>query len=69
MITDGDNGFLTPDNPDSFADLLRKLSASRSDLKKTAGLSASRTLVRSWEDIAAEVLDRYNSLIARKKMI
>lgn len=69
MITDGDNGFLTPDNPDSFADLLRKLAASRSDLKKTAGLSASRTLVRSWEDIAAEVLDRYNSLIVRKKMI
>lgn len=69
MITDGENGFLTPDDPDSFADLLRRLAASRSDLKRGAGLSASRTLVRSWEDIAAEVLDRYNSLIARKKMI
>ena len=69
MIRDGENGFLTPNDPDAFADLLRKLAASREELKKKAGLTASLTLARSWEDIAAEVLDRYNSLIVRKKMI
>ncbi|MBO4768199.1 MAG: glycosyltransferase [Bacteroidales bacterium] len=68
MIKEGDNGFLTSNDPDSFADLLRRLAVSREEIKK-AGISASQTLVRSWEDIAAEVLDRYNSLIVRQKMI
>ncbi len=69
MIRDGENGFLTPNDPDAFADLLRKLAASREELKKKTGLTASLTLARSWEDIAAEVLDRYNSILVRKKLI
>ena len=33
------------------------------------GVQASRSIVRSWEDVVGEVLERYNNLIARKKLI
>ena len=33
------------------------------------GMEASRSIVRSWEDVVDEVLDRYNALISRKKLI
>lgn len=68
IIKDGDNGFLTPNDADQFAARLRQLVASKDDVKR-AGIQASHTIVRSWEDIAAEVLDRYNSLLVRKKLI
>ena len=40
----------------------------RAAVRRT-GLAASRTIVRSWEDVVDEVLDRYNALIARKTQI
>ena len=33
------------------------------------GVTASRSIVRSWEDVVDEVLDRYNRLIAKKTQI
>ena len=33
------------------------------------GVQASLSLVRSWEDVVNEVLERYNRLIAKKKLI
>jgi hypothetical protein len=32
-------------------------------------VQASRSIVRSWEDVCGEVLDRYNALLSREKLI
>lgn len=68
MLVNGETGFLIDNNLDSFETMLRKLIKSPQELK-VVGKRASKTIVRSWEDIAAEVIDRYNSLIAKKALI
>lgn len=68
ILTDGENGFLIDNSLDDFERRLRELVAAP-DRVRRAGLQASRTIVRSWEDITGEVLDRYNALIARKSLI
>lgn len=68
IITDLQNGFLTGNSVDDFAACIRRLYADPS-LVRDAGLRASKSIVRSWEDVAGEVLDRYNSLIRRKNEI
>ena len=68
ILRDGENGFLVPNELDAFAACLRKLYSNRGEVRR-AGLSASRTIVRSWEDVVGEVLDRYDALIARKTRI
>lgn len=66
IISNGENGFLTPNDVDCYAAKVAELIASPT-LRLKAGEGAAQTLARSWEDIAGEVNDRYNSLIARKK--
>lgn len=66
IISNGENGFLTPNDVDCYAAKVAELIASPT-LRHKAGEGAAQTLARSWEDIAGEVNDRYNSLIARKK--
>ena len=56
ILKDGENGFLIPNDLDVFAAKLREL-------------IHDPAIVRSWEDVVGEVLDRYNRLIARKKML
>ena len=68
MLTDGETGFLIHNSVDDFEALLRRLHADR-ELGRRVGHAASTRIVRSWEDIAGEVIDRYNSLIARKCLI
>lgn len=68
IIDDGGNGFLTEDDPENMARIIRALSLDREYVRRV-GVAASRTIVRSWESIATEVLDRYNDLIRRRKMI
>lgn len=68
ILRDGENGFLVSNDLASFEGILRKLMADP-DRVKRVGLEASRTIVRSWEDVVGEVLDRYNALIARKSQI
>lgn len=65
VIADGKNGFLTPNNPKEIIKLLENLSKDR-NLVLTAGNEARNTLMRSWEDIVGEVLDRYETLIRIK---
>ena len=67
ILRDGYNGFLIEHNVDSFESKLRALAADR-DLVRRAGIEASHTVVRSWENVVDEVLERYRALIARKKM-
>ncbi len=68
ILRDGENGYLVPNNLDAFAARLRDLYRDRAAVRRT-GLAASRTIVRSWEDVVGEVLDRYDALIARKTRI
>lgn len=62
ILTDGENGFLTANDPDTLAQLLRKL-VNDPERVHRVGLQASKTIVRSWEDCVGEVLDRYNTLL------
>ena len=68
ILRDGENGYLVPNDLDAFAARLRELYHDREQVRRI-GLSASRTIVRSWEDVVGEVLDRYDALIARKTRI
>lgn len=68
IITDGENGFLVRNSVDEFAQCIRSLSADPARVRRV-GLQSSKSIVRSWEDVVGEVLDRYNSLIRRKNEI
>ncbi len=68
ILTDGVNGFLIENSVESFAAKLRFLASDRPLIAK-AGLEASTTIVRSWEDVVDEVIGRYRGLIERKRMI
>ena len=68
VIIDNENGFLIPNEVEAFAHRLRELIHDPERVHRV-GIQASHTLVRSWEDVVGEVLDRYNRLIARKKLI
>lgn len=65
ILKDGENGFLSGGSLEAFTAKVRSLMADRERVRKV-GLTASRSIVRSWEDIVGEVLDRYEALIARK---
>lgn len=68
VLTDGVNGFVVPDDLEAFTGRIRSLSADPERVRKV-GIQASRSLVRSWEDVVGEVLDRYNHLISKKFLI
>ena len=68
IIEDGKNGFLTHNDVDDFTTKVAEI-LSNPLLRRTVGNGAAASLARSWEDIANEVNDRYNSLIARKKKV
>ena len=68
ILRDGENGYLVPNELDAFATRLRQLYRDREQVRRV-GLTASRTIVRSWEDVVGEVLDRYDAIIARKTRI
>lgn len=64
VIRDGDNGFLTLDTPEAYAEMIEELAIERDRIKK-AGKGAKASLVRGWNDVMEEVEDRYKKLIAR----
>ena len=68
ILKDGENGFLVPNNLDAFVARLRELLADPERVHRV-GIQASHSIVRSWEDVVDEVLDRYNRLIAKKTLI
>jgi len=67
ILQDGFNGFLIENSIESFENTLRGLAADRDHIRR-AGIEASHTIVRSWENVVDEVLTRYRDLIARKKL-
>lgn len=68
ILDDDVNGFLIDNNLSSFESKLRELIADPVRVHR-AGVQASKTIVRSWEDVVGEVLDRYNALISSKTLI
>jgi 1,2-diacylglycerol 3-alpha-glucosyltransferase len=65
-VRDGENGFLAVDAVDGYADKLAFLMENPRLVRKV-GKKAQKTLFRSWEDIADEVMDRYKALIVRDR--
>lgn len=68
MLRDGETGFLIGNTAEDFEAALRSLYADRERIARV-GEAASHRIVRSWEDIAGEAIDRYNAIIARRTQI
>ena len=66
IIKDGINGFLSDNDVTAFANRLRYI-LERPTIISWAAKGAVETLVRSWNGIAVEVLDRYQHLIDRQQ--
>lgn len=62
VVTDEKNGFLVERSPKAFAALINSLSKDRERLDKVS-VKARSTLVRSWENVVEEVIDRYDTLV------
>ncbi len=65
IIKESSNGFLSADRVDAYAGRLAEL-IRQPDLITRVGEEASRTIARSWSDVADEVYDRYLNLMKRK---
>lgn len=64
VIHTGENGFLTGNSAEDYANLILRLNADRG-LISSAGEAARATLVRSWKNVVDEVIDRYGSILRR----
>lgn len=64
VVTDGVNGFLAENTPESYADKIRYLYKNRDELNSVAK-DASSTLTRSWSQVIEEVVERYKVIIDR----
>lgn len=64
-VTDGVNGFLCEDHPDSIAKKIIELLSNRHLLKKV-GEAASKTLYTPWETIIEKAYSRYIELIEER---
>ena len=62
-VHDGVNGYLCAESPQEYAQAIAAILADRPACERV-GVEAQRTLVRSWEDIAAEVAWRYREIVA-----
>lgn len=66
-ITDGVNGFISPDSISEYAQRIVHLMENQSEVKKV-GRKASLTISRSWESVIEEVILRYKDICASYKM-
>ncbi len=64
VVTDGFNGFLVEESPESYASKIRSLYADRDSVMRAAK-GASSTLTRSWREVMEEVVQRYKEIIER----
>lgn len=64
VVTDGVNGFLCENSPESYAAVVRRLYADRSRIDRAAR-GAMATLTRSWKEVLEEVVARYDEIIER----
>ena len=61
-IIDGENGFLAENNVEDFSSKLEKIISNPQKLKEV-GQNAYKTLYKSWEQVAQEVLGHYKKII------
>ena len=66
VINNSINGYLVDNQIDNISSLIRRLESDR-QMTAIAGINARNTLVRSWEDIVGEVIDRYDNAIKTYK--
>lgn len=64
VISDGYNGYLVDSNLIEITTLIKTLAKDRERVL-TTGINSKNTLVRSWEDVVGEVLERYEVLIKK----
>ena len=65
-IIDGENGFLSKDDPSSFAEKIIEASKDREKLKKI-GVNAKNTLYIHWSDCTKILVENYKRIIAQHK--
>lgn len=65
VVKDDFNGYLVDKNIIEISKMIKFLEKEREKVK-LSGLNAKNSLVRSWEDVVEEVLDRYEAAIKRK---
>lgn len=65
-ITDGVNGFLSDNTPQSFAYTIKYL-LENPEATRNAGIKASKTLPSTWENIMNDVVERYSFIIEEKR--
>jgi glycosyltransferase involved in cell wall biosynthesis len=66
VVTDNINGFLIENSAQALASKISSL-YKQPDIVKTVGINASKTIARSWENVAIEINDRYNYLMQRNQ--
>ena len=64
IIRDGQNGFLTPNDVNAYAQLIVHLIEHPEELRKV-GDNAAQTLTRSWDNVVDEVIERYADICER----
>ena len=65
-IVDRENGFLCEDTTESLSEII-DMALADLPMTRRVGQSARKTIYLSWDDIAANALDRYTALIERCK--
>jgi len=66
-ITDGVNGFVSPDSTTEYARRIVALMENKNELKRV-GRKASLTISRSWESVIEEVILRYQDICTSYKL-
>ncbi|MEE0923078.1 MAG: glycosyltransferase, partial [Paludibacteraceae bacterium] len=66
-ITDGVNGFVSPNSTKEYAQRIVKL-IEQSEVIGRVGQKASNTISRSWENVMEEVILRYKDIQASYKL-
>jgi glycosyltransferase involved in cell wall biosynthesis len=65
-VIDGENGFLTENNVDNFAEKLTQLMTDP-DARARAGKGARETIYLSWDQVIGRVMARYIEIVERYK--
>ncbi|MCH5241710.1 MAG: glycosyltransferase [Muribaculaceae bacterium] len=66
VIEDSVNGYLVDNNIEEISSIIKYLVKERENVLKT-GIKARNSLVRSWEDVVGEVMDRYDVAIRKQR--
>jgi glycosyltransferase involved in cell wall biosynthesis len=65
-IIDGENGFLSENNPEEYGKKVIEV-ITNPELLKQAGLGAREYLYKSWEDVVSIVFSKYEKIVDRYK--